>query len=111
MRERTMDEILAEEIEGGAELKAMPDTQSPEGQGTEVIADDLGPRPAPAPWIRNVNSYIRRVDRRREERSEARQGKCCDQCRNPIEAKRSTRRFCSDLCRVRAHRLYADACG
>jgi hypothetical protein len=49
----------------------------------------------------------RALDRRSEKRGEARQGKRCEQCGKPIEAKRSTRRFCSGLCRVRAHRVFA----
>jgi hypothetical protein len=37
-------------------------------------------------------------------RAETRSGRVCEYCKVPIEAKRSTRRFCSDICRVRAHR-------
>jgi hypothetical protein len=37
-------------------------------------------------------------------RAEARSGRVCEYCKAPIEAARSTRRFCSDVCRVRAHR-------
>lgn len=36
-------------------------------------------------------------------RAEARAGRTCEQCGKTIEAARSTRRFCSDLCRIRAH--------
>jgi hypothetical protein len=37
-------------------------------------------------------------------RAEARAGRVCEYCGAPIEAARSTRRFCSDICRVRQHR-------
>jgi hypothetical protein len=37
-------------------------------------------------------------------RQRARQGRTCEHCGAPIAAARSTRRFCSDICRVRAHR-------
>jgi hypothetical protein len=46
----------------------------------------------------------RALGRRSQKRAEMRQWRRCQQCGEPIEAKRSTRRFCSDLCRVRAHR-------
>ena len=34
----------------------------------------------------------------------ARAGRTCQHCGKAIEAARSTRRFCSDICRVKAHR-------
>ena len=37
-------------------------------------------------------------------RAEARSGRVCAHCGAPIEAARSTKRFCSDVCRVRHHR-------
>jgi hypothetical protein len=37
-------------------------------------------------------------------RAEARAGRSCARCGIPIKAARSTKRFCSDVCRVRAHR-------
>jgi hypothetical protein len=37
-------------------------------------------------------------------RAEARASRVCEHCGVPISADRSTRRFCSDICRVRAHR-------
>lgn len=40
---------------------------------------------------------------RTKQRAEARTGRTCEHCGEAIEAARSTRRFCSDLCRVRAH--------
>lgn len=41
---------------------------------------------------------------RTEKRAAAREGRQCAQCGEPITAARSTRRFCSDRCRVKAHR-------
>ena len=40
---------------------------------------------------------------RAKRRAEARAGRTCGHCGRPIEAARSTRRFCSDVCRARAH--------
>ena len=37
------------------------------------------------------------------QRAEARAGRTCEQCGAAIEAARSTKRFCSDRCRIRAH--------
>jgi len=37
-------------------------------------------------------------------RAEARAGRVCAHCGIPIKATRSTRRFCSSLCRIRAYR-------
>ena len=37
-------------------------------------------------------------------RAEARAGRVCARCGIPIKGARSTRRFCSSICRVRAHR-------
>ena len=36
-------------------------------------------------------------------RASARAGRNCEHCGTPIEAARSTRRFCSSLCRIRAY--------
>jgi hypothetical protein len=41
-------------------------------------------------------------------RAAARSGRSCERCGEPIEAERSTRRFCSVRCRVAAHRGGAD---
>jgi hypothetical protein len=48
--------------------------------------------------------YFRQYHRKRDERrAEARADRHCKHCGVPIEAARPTRRFCSDLCRIRAH--------
>jgi hypothetical protein len=36
-------------------------------------------------------------------RAEARAGRMCEHCGMAVEATRSTKRFCSDICRIRAH--------
>lgn len=41
---------------------------------------------------------------RGQRRAKARAGRTCAHCGIPFEAARSTRRFCSDICRVKAHR-------
>lgn len=49
----------------------------------------------------------KRAEQRKEEaatRAEARSGRVCEQCGEPIEAARSTKRYCSIKCRVAAHR-------
>jgi hypothetical protein len=46
----------------------------------------------------------RMVAARSEARAAARAGRTCQHCGKPIEAQRSTRRYCSDHCRVTAHR-------
>jgi hypothetical protein len=43
------------------------------------------------------------IAKRGQQRAEARAGRVCEYCGTAIEAARSTRRFCSDLCRVRHH--------
>lgn len=42
-------------------------------------------------------------------RAEARANRVCEHCGVSIEAARSTKRFCSDICRVKAHRASATA--
>ena len=42
-------------------------------------------------------------------RAEARAGRVCARCGIPIKATRSTRRFCSDICRLRWHRANSQA--
>jgi hypothetical protein len=44
---------------------------------------------------------------RARSRAQARANRQCEHCGKPIEAARSTKRFCSDLCRVRAYRTAA----
>ena len=44
------------------------------------------------------------VKARSKERAEARAGRKCETCGEPIKAKRSTMRYCSVRCRVAAHR-------
>jgi hypothetical protein len=44
---------------------------------------------------------------RARKRAEGRAGRSCAHCGVLIEAARSTKRFCSDLCRARAHRQRA----
>jgi hypothetical protein len=46
---------------------------------------------------------------RAKRRAEVRAGRKCEHCGKPIDAERSTKRFCSDICRVRAHRATAAA--
>lgn len=46
----------------------------------------------------------RKAERLAELRREARDDRLCEHCGDPLEAARSTRRFCSDVCRVKAHR-------
>jgi endogenous inhibitor of DNA gyrase (YacG/DUF329 family) len=41
-------------------------------------------------------------------RADARDGRECETCGNELDAKRSTRRFCSTRCRVAAHRADTD---
>jgi ferredoxin len=41
---------------------------------------------------------------RAKRRAAARAGRTCEHCGKPIDAARATKRFCSDICRVRAHR-------
>ncbi len=41
---------------------------------------------------------------RAERRAAARAGRTCGHCGMPIEAARATKRYCSDICRVRAYR-------
>jgi len=41
---------------------------------------------------------------RTQRRAEARAGRTCAHCGTPIEAARSTKQFCSDICRVHWHR-------
>ncbi len=41
---------------------------------------------------------------RAERRAQARAGRVCGHCGAPIEAARATKRYCSDICRVRAYR-------
>ena len=48
--------------------------------------------------------------KRDQQRAEARAGRTCEHCGVAIKASRSTRRFCSDLCRVRAHHQRAEPC-
>lgn len=48
----------------------------------------------------------RALDRRSAKRSEKRQDRRCEKCMQPFEAERSTHRFCSARCRVRAHRVF-----
>ena len=42
-------------------------------------------------------------------RADARAGRVCARCGIPIKAARSTRRFCSDICRVKWHRTNPQA--
>ncbi len=42
---------------------------------------------------------------RTAQRAATREGRQCAHCGVPIEAARSTRRFCSNVCRVKAHRI------
>jgi hypothetical protein len=56
-------------------------------------------------WRKNNPPDYRLINAARTaRRAEARTDRVCEYCRAPIEAARSTRRFCSDMCRVRAHR-------
>ena len=51
---------------------------------------------------------IEKANAARARRSaERRQGKVCECCGGPIDAERSTKRYCSDKCRVAAHRRRA----
>jgi hypothetical protein len=50
---------------------------------------------------------MKRVEQRKQDsarRAEARTNRTCEVCGEPIEAARSTKRFCSTKCRVAAHR-------
>jgi hypothetical protein len=48
--------------------------------------------------------HLRRHRRARAQQSaESRAERTCEHCGLAIEVTRSTRRFCSDLCRIRAH--------
>jgi hypothetical protein len=49
--------------------------------------------------------YYQQLNANRDrKRAEARAGRTCEHCGVPIEAARSTKRFCSGICRVRAYR-------
>jgi hypothetical protein len=48
---------------------------------------------------------------RAKRRAEARADRKCEHCGKPIAAERATKRFCSDLCRVRHHREAARSPG
>lgn len=54
--------------------------------------------------ISNSNNALRA-----NRRAEARSGRVCEHCGQSFEAARSTRRFCSDICRVRWHRTNPQA--
>jgi hypothetical protein len=55
-------------------------------------------------WHEDHPDYARINAKRTAQRATARAGRTCEHCGKPIEAERSTRRFCSDICRVRWHR-------
>ena len=56
-------------------------------------------------WRENNPPDYRLVNAARTaRRAEARAARVCEHCGAPIDAARSTRRFCSDICRARAHR-------
>jgi endogenous inhibitor of DNA gyrase (YacG/DUF329 family) len=53
----------------------------------------------------NKSELIRKTNSARAERSaKLREGKTCENCGEPVSADRSSRKFCSDKCRVAAHR-------
>jgi hypothetical protein len=52
---------------------------------------------------KNAKFSAERSEKRAEARA-ARQLIHCESCREPMAAKRSTRKYCSDACRQRAHR-------
>lgn len=55
----------------------------------------------------NPPDYARVNKARTEKRAAARAERVCGHCGKPLDAARSTKRFCSDICRVRASRALA----
>jgi len=57
-----------------------------------------------------LQGYHRRLNAlRAERRADARASRVCEHCGAPIEAARATKRYCSGICRMRAHRERAAA--
>ena len=66
------------------------------------VCSEVCARKAALPGLKR--KIARQTAARSKKRAEARAGRSCLVCGEPMEAKRSTKRYCSERCRVAAHR-------